>query len=51
MRQAGDSTRQATAALNGTGTAAQNELLFRHGINVNDVPAGQRHGIGSDGQA
>jgi tRNA(His) guanylyltransferase len=46
MRQAGDSARQATAALNGTGTAEQNELLFRHGINFNDVPAWQRRGIG-----
>jgi tRNA(His) guanylyltransferase len=46
MRQAGDSARQATAALNGTGTAEQNELLFRHGINFKDVPAWQRRGIG-----
>jgi tRNA(His) guanylyltransferase len=46
MRQAGHSARQATAALNGTGTAEQNELLFRHGINFNDVPAWQRRGNG-----
>jgi tRNA(His) guanylyltransferase len=46
-----DSARQATAALNGTGTAEQNELLYRHGINFNDVPAWQRRGIGLYWQA
>lgn len=51
MRQAGDSARQAAAALNGSSTAKQNELLFRHGINFNDVPAWQRRGIGLSWQA
>lgn len=46
MRQSGKSARQATAALNGTGTPEQNELLYQHGINFNDVPAWQRRGIG-----
>jgi tRNA(His) guanylyltransferase len=46
MRQAGKTARQATAALKGTRTAEQNELLYRTGINFNDVPAWQRHGIG-----
>lgn len=44
MRQAGISARQATATLKGAGTAGQNELLFQHGVNYNDVPAWQRRG-------
>ena len=32
--------------LDGTSTADKNELLFRHGINFNDLPAWQRRGIG-----
>jgi tRNA(His) guanylyltransferase len=46
MRQAGRTARQATAALNRTGTSEQNELLYQHGINFNDVPAWQRRGTG-----
>jgi tRNA(His) guanylyltransferase len=46
MRQSGKTSRQATAALNGTGTAEQNELLYQHGINFSNVPAWQRRGIG-----
>lgn len=46
MRHAGKTARQATAALEGTGTAEQNELLYAHGINFNDVPAWQRRGTG-----
>lgn len=51
MRQAGDSARQATAALRGASTAQQNELLYRHGINFNDIPSWQRRGIGLHWQA
>jgi tRNA(His) guanylyltransferase len=46
LRRAGRSARQATAALVGAGTAQQNELLFQHGINFDDIPPWQRHGIG-----
>lgn len=51
LRQAGDSARQATAALAGASTAQQNELLYQHGINFNDVPSWQRRGIGLHWQA
>ena len=46
LRKAGQSRRQATAALNRTSTADKNELLFHHGINFNELPAWQRRGIG-----
>ncbi len=46
LRNAGQSRRQATGALDGTSTADKNELLFRHGINFNELPAWQRRGIG-----
>jgi tRNA(His) guanylyltransferase len=46
LRQSGNSARQATAALTGATTSDQNELLYRHGINFNDLPSWQRRGIG-----
>jgi tRNA(His) guanylyltransferase len=46
LRKAGKSRRQATAALDGASTADKNDLLYRHGINFNDLPAWQRRGIG-----
>jgi tRNA(His) guanylyltransferase len=46
LRKAGQTQQQATNALDGTSTADKNELLFRHGINFNDLPAWQRRGIG-----
>lgn len=46
LRGAGDSARQATAALAGARTGQQNELLYQHGINFNDIPPWQRRGIG-----
>lgn len=46
LRESGDSARQAAAALTGASTAQQNELLYRHGVNFNDVPLWQRRGIG-----
>jgi tRNA(His) 5'-end guanylyltransferase len=46
LRKAGQSRQQATRALDGVSTADKNELLFRHGINFNDLPAWQRRGIG-----
>lgn len=44
MRQAGASAQKATAALEGASTADQNELLYQHGVNFNDLPAWQRRG-------
>jgi len=46
LRKAGQSARQTTAALEQISISDRNELLFRHGINFNDVPAWQRRGIG-----
>ncbi len=46
LRHAGSTARQVTDALSGAGTARQNELLFQHGINFNDIPAWQRRGTG-----
>jgi tRNA(His) guanylyltransferase len=46
LRQAGVSARRVTSELNGASTAAQNELLHRHGVNFNDIPLWQRRGIG-----
>lgn len=46
LRQSGDTARKATSALRGVGTARQNELLWQHGVNFNDIPAWQKRGIG-----
>jgi tRNA(His) guanylyltransferase len=46
MRHAGSTARQATAALSRASTAQQNELLYRHGTNFNDLPVWQRRGLG-----
>jgi tRNA(His) 5'-end guanylyltransferase len=46
LRQQGRSSAEATAALKGQGLAGKNELLFRHGVNFNEVPAWQRRGTG-----
>ena len=46
LRNAGQTAAEATRALRHSKTAGKNELLFRHGINFNDVPAWQRRGIG-----
>lgn len=45
-RKKGKSAGQATKLLDGTTTAAKNELLYAHGINFNELPAWQRRGIG-----
>ena len=37
----------ATKKLNGVSVAERNELLHRHGINFNDVPAWQKRGVGA----
>jgi tRNA(His) guanylyltransferase len=46
LRNAGKSVGDATAVLRGASKADKNELLFRHGINFNDVPTWQRRGAG-----
>jgi len=38
--------KQATAALEGKGFSEKNELLLACGINFNDVPLWQKHGVG-----
>jgi tRNA(His) 5'-end guanylyltransferase len=40
LRKAGRTVAQATAALEGQGTAQKNELLFQAGVNFNDLPSG-----------
>jgi tRNA(His) guanylyltransferase len=37
---------EATTRLQGVSVAERNELLFRAGVNFNDVPAWQKRGIG-----
>ena len=46
LRKAGRSARATSEALAGTSVADRNQLLFEHGINVNDLPAWQRRGVG-----
>lgn len=46
LRRDGLDAEQAAHALVGKGKGFQNELLFRHGINFNDLPAWQRRGVG-----
>jgi tRNA(His) guanylyltransferase len=46
LRKAGQSREQATKALEGANASAKNELLYRHGVNFNEVPAWQRRGVG-----
>jgi tRNA(His) 5'-end guanylyltransferase len=46
LRKAGRSVAEATSALQGQGVAGKNELLFRHGINFNELPLWQRRGTG-----
>ena len=46
LRKSGASMADATETLRGKGTPFQNELLFRHGINFNDLPLWQKRGVG-----
>jgi tRNA(His) 5'-end guanylyltransferase len=46
LRKRGKGISEATATLNGMSTADKNELLFRNGINFNDVPLWQKRGVG-----
>jgi tRNA(His) guanylyltransferase len=44
VQRGGLSPPEAQRALKGTGTAEKNELMFRHGINYNDLPQRYRKG-------
>jgi tRNA(His) 5'-end guanylyltransferase len=46
LRKQGNGVREATAALQGLSVADKNELLFRRGVNFNDLPAWQKRGVG-----
>ncbi len=46
LRAEGKSVREATATLIGMSVARKNELLFRHGVNFNDLPNWQKRGVG-----
>lgn len=46
MRKQGESMAGATQLLREKGASWQNEFLFRHGINFNDLPLWQRRGVG-----
>lgn len=46
LRKLGRDVAEATAFLRGRGKADKNELLFRNGVNFNDLPAWQRRGTG-----
>lgn len=46
LRRQGLDDQAATEKLKGVSVAERNEMLFRAGINFNDVPAWQRRGIG-----
>ncbi|MCC9606140.1 hypothetical protein LOC68_19365 [Blastopirellula sp. JC732] len=46
LRKEGCGVRQATRSLLGLSVADKNELLFRRGINYNDLPRWQKRGVG-----
>jgi tRNA(His) guanylyltransferase len=46
LRKQGKGVDEATAALKGMSVADKNELLFRLGVNFNDLPLWQRRGVG-----
>jgi tRNA(His) guanylyltransferase len=46
LRKAGRSVGEATGQLSGMSVAEKNELLYRSGINFNDLPAWQKRGSG-----
>jgi tRNA(His) 5'-end guanylyltransferase len=46
LRQGGLGEREATSELLGLSVADKNELLFRHGVNFNDLPVWQKRGVG-----
>jgi tRNA(His) 5'-end guanylyltransferase len=51
LRKEGLDARAATKQLSGLSTADKNELLFRRGVNFNDLPAWQKRGTGLSWEA
>ncbi len=50
FRQQGKSVEAATTYLAGLSIAEKNELLFRQGINFNELPNWQKRGFASSGK-
>jgi len=46
LRKQGKGVDEATATLKGMSVADKNEMLFKHGVNFNDLPLWQRRGVG-----
>jgi tRNA(His) 5'-end guanylyltransferase len=46
LRKEGQSAGQATGQLEHMSVAGKNELLFRRGVNFNDIPQWQKRGVG-----
>jgi tRNA(His) 5'-end guanylyltransferase len=46
LRMIGKSVGEATSTMKGLSVAQKNELLFRHGVNFNELPAWQKRGSG-----
>lgn len=46
LRDQGQSATEATKHIEGKSTAFKNELLFKNGINFNELPAWQKRGVG-----
>jgi tRNA(His) 5'-end guanylyltransferase len=46
LRKKGKNSSEATSDLEGRSVAGKHELLFRHGVNFNDLPAWHKRGIG-----
>lgn len=46
LRKQGNGVSAATEALNGLSVSAKNELLFKHGMNFNNLPLWQKRGVG-----
>jgi tRNA(His) 5'-end guanylyltransferase len=47
LRRQGRTDHEATKELSGVSVAGRNELLFRNGINFNDLPTWEKRGIGT----
>lgn len=46
LREEGRTVQEATRELSGLSIAEENEFLFQHGINFNDLPSWQKRGMG-----
>jgi tRNA(His) guanylyltransferase len=46
LRKLGRTAARATTTLGSASTSRKNELLYAEGVNFNEVPAGQRRGVG-----